>query len=116
MRESLIAEIESAEAIEGKQKFIKDSDNPPGHNVFPNAVYSSNSSDLGLLTTEERESVVEYYTNGYILQEMTYTWREYDVNDKEPPGDLRNFMVRQINKVDGLQTAALQKLRSNASD
>lgn len=77
LRKSILKEIQ---AMEGLHQLARNYS--PGVSVYqeliPSEVYEANSSDIGLLTDDELEAIIEYYTLASIVNDLLAVQRRHD--------------------------------------
>lgn len=79
LRRSLLNEIQAMENLDELAR-----EYTPNHSLYrqlvPSDVYQSNTRDIGLLTPEEIEAVVEYYTMAEIVNDYLRVQRDRDTS------------------------------------
>lgn len=66
LREAFLAELENTEYL---SQWPSEDGDAPINNFLSRAVYEANSGDIGLLSREEVNSIVQYYTQAQSLQD-----------------------------------------------
>ncbi|WP_273836661.1 hypothetical protein [Halococcus sp. PRR34] len=122
LRSAIRTEIESAERLEHISSYVdNDGQGPKGDERPPvpsglaaaTSLYNSHSFELGLLDSRERESVVNYYSNVTILNDMIAAAQESELSDRELLSTEHNYLRWQLDRVRGLRKSALIRLDSD---
>lgn len=78
LRRALLAEVRTPqEAIESASRFDESDDVEVDHTVFPNAVYQKHIDDIGLLSDEEVEAVIKYYSTLEVARDQLRSERDH---------------------------------------